>query len=48
MKTRFVQVQLMVDNSEQQKELFNFLKNYSGFVDINNIVSFEINDSKNK
>ncbi|MFH0712024.1 MAG: hypothetical protein V1889_02850 [archaeon] len=43
MKSLFVQVQLLADK-QQQTELINFLKNYSGSVDFENIIALEVED----
>ena len=42
MKSLFIQIQLLTETKEQQGELINFLKNYSGQIDLSSLIALPI------
>ncbi len=42
MITRFVQIPLIVQTEEEQKQVFTFLKSYPGLIDFNGVVGLPL------
>ena len=42
MITRFVQIPLIVQTEEEQKQVFTFLKSYSGLIDFDSVIGLPL------